>query len=63
MDKAIQYVMIKTLAALLKQIDPEDVKEYCDSGLDIIEDKYNDNKLVQAGCKFIRQVASIPDND
>lgn len=56
-------ILINLLTLLLKQIDPEDMREIADKGLDYLEDRYSGNMPVQITCKLIRTSFDIPDND
>lgn len=57
------YLVFKLLAKVVDQIDADDIEQYFDAGLDILEVKYADNPLVIQTLKLVRQVASIEDND
>lgn len=41
----------------------EDVNIFIDSGLDGIEDKYEDNTIIIMACQLLRKTLQVPDND
>lgn len=56
-------LLISGAMIILKSIKPEDVEAVADKLLDIVEDKYKDNAMVQGGCLLMRNAFSIEDND
>jgi hypothetical protein len=59
----IVTLLVNLLELLIRNIDKEDIDKWLDMGLDVIEDKYEGNKITELICMSIRSWLDVPDND